>query len=236
MLVGAQGIWTAAGGGLAGDPTAVVGDHLDVDITDIDLAQYLIDQFYGICMAWSVPDAFIQGFAQGTVWPNAAAPDPANGHYTCQADVAGESVVDGVNIFGFYRLWTWGAWCWVSPAFVESVQPQSFATFSALQFNKATGYDSHGRHVSDQAAAWVAIGGNAAAVAAIVSQFPPKVAPTPAPTPTPAPPSPTPTAPPTLLEAQSAVASALNALDPLIAKADAEKAAVSALVPLWPAS
>jgi hypothetical protein len=178
MLVGDQGIWTSAGGGLAGDATAVVVDHLDLDVTDTALAQYCVDQFYGVCMAWSVPDDVLQGFALGEVFANADTPDPANGHFTPLADVGGPSTVaaDGTNVSGFYRLWTWGAWCWVSPAFVASVDPESFVTFSALQFNKADGYDSHGRHVSDQAAAWVAIGGNAAAVAAVVAQFPPKAA------------------------------------------------------------
>ena len=174
MLVGASGVWTAASGGLAGNPLAVVVDHLDLDITDVPLTQYCIDQFYAVEMAWSVPDDFLQNFAQGAVFPNADTPDPNNGHFTTQADVAGSTdAVGGVNIDGFYRLWTWGSWCWVSPTFIASVDPESFVTFSALQFN-ALGFDSHGRHVSDQAAKWVAIGGNAQAVAAVVAQFPAK--------------------------------------------------------------
>ena len=173
MLVGASGVWTCASGGLAGDPKAVVVDHLDVDVTDAALTQYCHDQFYGICMAWSVPDDFIQNFQQGAVFADAGTPDPNNGHFTPLADVAGQSTVDAIDVNGFYRMWTWGAWCWVSPKFVASVDPQSFVTFSALQFN-AQGFDSHGRHVSDQAAAWVAIGGNAQAVAAVVAQFPAK--------------------------------------------------------------
>jgi hypothetical protein len=164
MLVGPSGSWIT---GIAGDPSATVVDHLDVDVTDVPLAQYCIDQFYAVCMAWSVPDDFVSGFTTGTVWSSADTPDPNNGHYTPIADV---------DANGNYRLWTWGSWCWVSPAFVASVQPQCFVTFSALQFNKMTGFDSHGRHVSDQAAAWVAIGGNASLVAAVVAQFPPKPA------------------------------------------------------------
>jgi hypothetical protein len=183
ILVGPSGIWTPAGGGIANDPTAVVADHLDVDVTNVALAQYCIDQFYAVNMAWSVPDAFLQGFAQGTVWAAAGIPDDNNGHYTPLADIGGPSdTADGVSLNGFYRIWTWGAWAWVSPAFVASVEPQSFVTFSALQFNKADGFDSHGRHVSDQADKWVALGGNAQAVAAVVAMFPPKpVAPASAP-------------------------------------------------------
>jgi hypothetical protein len=174
MLVGTNGSWIT---GIANDTTCVVVDHLDVDITNAPLAQYCIDQFYSICMAWSVPDAFIQGFAQGTVWAAAAIPDANNGHFTAQADVAGptDTGSDGTALNGFMRLWTWGSWCWVSPAFIASVDPECFVTFSALQFNKADGYDSHGRHVSDQAAKWVALGGNAAAVATVVALFPAKV-------------------------------------------------------------
>jgi hypothetical protein len=178
MLVGANGVWTAAGGGLAGDPTAVTVDHLDVDVTNVPLTQYLLDQFYCVNLAWSVPDAFLQGFAQGTVWPSAMTPDPNNGHFTPLADVAGPSdSADNTSLNGFYRVWTWGAWAWLSPAFVASVDPECFVTFSALQFNKATGLDSHGRHVSDQAEKWIALGGNASAVAPVVAAFPPKAAP-----------------------------------------------------------
>jgi hypothetical protein len=55
-----------------------------------------------------------------------------------------------------------------------SVDPQTFVTFSPLQFLKSTGYDSRGRHVSDVAAAWVAIGGSATLAQNVVSQFPAK--------------------------------------------------------------
>lgn len=222
MLVGAQGIWTAGGGGLAGDTTAVVVDHLDVDVTNVPLTQYCIDQFYAVCMAWSVPDDFLQNFSTGTSWLNADTPDPNNGHFTPITDVSAA---------GVYRLYTWGSWCWVGPKFVASVDPECFVTFSPLQFNKATGYDSHGRHVSDQAAAWVALGGNASLVAAVVSQFPPKVVPTPVPTP----PGPTPTAPPTLAQAMAAVDAAFAGF-PLITAADAAAKANAALTALYPAS
>jgi hypothetical protein len=172
MLVGTNGIWMT---GIAHDSSAVVVDHLDVDVKNAALSQYCIDQFYAVCMAWSVPDAFLNGFSTGSRWSAAATPDPNNGHYTPLADVGPD---------GFYRLWTWGAWCWVAPPFVASVDPESFVTFSGLQFSRATGYDSHGRHVSDQAAKWVALGGGASEVAAVVAQFPPKAPPAPPPAPT----------------------------------------------------
>ena len=233
MLVGATGIATAAGGGLAGDPTDIVVDHLDVDVTDVALTQYCHDQFYGVHVAWSVPSAFLSGFAQGTVWTAAGVPDPNNGHYTPLSDVAAPgTVVDGVDIGGFYRLWTWGSWCWVSPAFIASVQPQSFATFSPLQFNKAHGYDSHGRHVSDVAAAWVALGGNASLVAAVVAQFPPKVAPVV----TPPVPTPSATAKATYAEAVAWMTSGIQSGDPLQDQAQAVANASAGMAKAWPTS
>lgn len=162
MLVGSSGIWMT---GLAGDPTAVVCDHMDFDLTNAALAQYFIDQFYAVNVAWSVPDAFLSSFSSGESFLSPMTPDPENGHFTPLADV---------DASGNYRLWTWGAWCWVSSSFMASVDPESFVTFSALQFNSATGFDSHGRHVSDQAVAWVAMGGNADKVNVIVAQFPAK--------------------------------------------------------------
>lgn len=164
MLVGDDGIWMT---GIAGDATQTVVDHLDFDITNAPLTQYMIDNFFVVNMAWSVPDAFLQEFQTGASFLVAMTPDPENGHFTGQADV---------DANGNYRLWTWGGWCWVSPEFIASVDPEAFVTFSALQFQKATGLDSHGRHVSDQAAAWVAMGGNEKKVATVVALFPAKAA------------------------------------------------------------
>ena len=164
MLVGSGGIWMT---GIANDPSAVVADHMDFDITNTSLTQYFIDNFYAVNMAWSVPDEFLNSFSQGASFLSPMTPDPDNGHFTPLADI---------DTSGNYRLWTWGAWCWVSPSFVASVDPESFVTFSALQFNKSTGYDSHGRHVSDQAAVWMAMGGKCEKVDKIVALFPPKAA------------------------------------------------------------
>ena len=216
MLVGSSGIWMT---GLAGNTTAVVADHLDVDVTDAPLTQYLIDQFYCVCMAWSVPDDFLQNFAQGSSWLSAAMPDANNGHFTPITDV---------DANGNYRLITWGSWCWVGPAFVASVDPQCFVTFSALQFN-AQGYDSHGRHVTDQAAAWVAVGGSASLVGAVVAKFPPKVAPSP--------PIPGPPATITLANAQSWAAAGIQQQGhDLLSSVDAIAAASAGLAAGWPQS
>lgn len=222
MLVGSGGIWMT---GIAGDPTCIVVDHLDVNVTNIALTQYCIDQFYAVCMAWSVPDDFINGFAQGTSWLNADTPDPNNGHYTPLADV---------DASGSYRLWTWGAWCWAGPKFVASVEPESFVTFSPLQFSKATGYDSHGRHVSDQASKWITLGGNATAVHAVVAQFP-AVAPTPpAPTPPAPTPAPSPTTGVTLSQAIAWGRAGINNAAWLMTRNEADVAFAAGLTKHWP--
>jgi hypothetical protein len=223
----APGIWLT---GIAGNPIAIIEDHLDIDITDIPLAQYCHAQFYGICMAWSVPDAFIQTWTSGSSWLSPMEPDPNNGHFTPLSDL---------DASGNMRLWTWGGWCWVSNSFIASVQPESFVTFSTLQFN-AQGYDSHGNHISDQANAWISIGGNASIVNALVAKYPPKVSPTPTPGPAPAPvPTPTPTpiptpGAPTLAQCQQAIANAFTSDKfPLISEKVAIELAQKALVPLW---
>lgn len=174
MLVGPDGILMS---GLTGDPSLTVVDHLDFDITDQKLTQYLIDNYYTVQLAWSVPDEFIQTFGTGKLYSAPGIPDPNNGHYTPLSDVDAK---------GNYGLWTWGTYCWVSQAFVNSVQPQAFVTLGARQFN-AQGYDSKGRHVSQQAAIWVQLGGNSSIAQALVAKFPAAVTPTPLPTPTPMP-------------------------------------------------
>lgn len=166
MLVGPGGAWMT---GIAGDPTAVVVDHLDIDFTNEALMQYCIDWFFGVCMAWSVPDDVISNFTPGCSFLSADTPNPSNGHYTAVATV---------DANGSYYVWTWGSYFVASQAFIASVAPSGFVTFSALQFSKATGLDARGRHVGDVAAAWVAMGGNASLVAPVVLMFPPKGTPT----------------------------------------------------------
>src|ERR1700675_836056 len=79
--------------GLAGVAAATYDDSLNVDVTDVALAQYCIDQFFHVCMMWSVPDAFLQNFVGGGVWASAATPDPANGHGTPLTDIAAPGTI-----------------------------------------------------------------------------------------------------------------------------------------------
>jgi hypothetical protein len=184
MLVGPQGMWTSAGGGIAGDPARVIVDSLDVP-NDTATLQYCIDQLYAVQMAWSVPDRFIQGFTPGASYLTPMTPDPNNGHYTPLADI---------DPSGNYRLWTWGAWCWTSTAFIDAVDPVFFTVFSAQQFDPATGLDSKGRHITTQAAKWQAIGGKPIP-ASVIDAFPPIGGPAPNPAPIPVPPTPAPAPP-----------------------------------------
>lgn len=196
MLVGPGGMCVSPNG-LAGNPAAIVVESLDFDVTDVALTQYLIDQFYAVEMAWSVPDAFLNDFNTGVQFFSPGIPNPANGHFTPLLDV---------DENGNLTLPTWGTYCFVSPSFVASVQPACFVSFSPLQFSKATGLDSKGRHIVTQAAKWVGVGGNAVDPSIIAAYPPlptpgptptPTPAPTPTPTPVPAPPTPTPTPIPT---------------------------------------
>lgn len=198
--------------GIAGVSQAVIADSLDIDITNVTLTRFLIDQFYAVEMAWSVPDAFMQEFDTGVVFDSPGNPNPQNGHFAPLTDL---------DANGRYRIVTWGTWCWASPAFIASVQPESFAVFSARQFD-ATGHDSKGRHVSTQAKAWASLGGSAAAVAKVVDMFPPVDGPTPIPpkpdpTPTPTPdPTPVPTPDPTPNPLPNIIAILMQWLESLI--------------------
>ena len=229
MLVGANGIATAAGGGLAGDPTDIVVDHLDVDVTDVALTQYCHDQFYGVHVAWSVPDAFLSGFRRARSSPRPMTPIrttattrrcPTSAAQTTSRTVQ-VSMASTVSGHGAR-----GAGC--RPRSSPASSRRVFVTFSPLQFSKATGYDSHGRHVSDQAAAWIALGGNASLVNAVVAQFPPKA------TPVITPPPPVPTGPATLANAQAWAAAGIQGGDPLQSQADAIANANAGLAKYWP--
>jgi hypothetical protein len=173
MVVGPGGVWLT---GIAYNAEAVVVDSLDVP-GDAATIKYCIDQFYGVEMAWSVPDLFIQNWQPESSFLSAMTPDASNGHYTPLSDIDAD---------GNYRLWTWGSWSWVSDSFVQSVQPVFFVVFSARQFDPATGLDSKGRHITAQAALWQAAGGNAIPDS-VLSSFPPANGPTPVPVPGPGP-------------------------------------------------
>lgn len=160
--------------GVAGNKEMVITSALDINVNNVAMARWALDNFYTIQMAWSVPDNFIQKFTVNpvTVWPNYMTPDPENGHFTVLSDVGGPNdTLNGINLNGFYRNWTWGGYAWVSPHFVESVQPQCFIVFSPRQFSSETGYDSKGRHITTQAALWAEAGGSPVPTR-IIEQFP----------------------------------------------------------------
>lgn len=160
------GVWLV---GIAGDPSAIVQDHLDLgDGSDSELLHFCLDRFFAVCKAWSVPDQVLQTFESGMSFLTPLPADPSNGHFTVISDVDASCNV---------RDWTWGGWFWGSPAFMAATNPEMFVTFSSLQFRKSDGFDSKGRHVADVGAAWVSIGGDSSIVASVVAMFPPKAAP-----------------------------------------------------------
>ncbi len=158
--------------GVCGDPRCKAEDLLDIDPNDEAMLQYCLDQFYALNMAWSVPDALLDQFHDGAQFLAPMTPDPNNGHYT---------TVTNVDKDGNKTVLTWGGSFLASKSFLSSVEPSYFVVFSLLQFDPATGYDSHGRHISTQIAAWNAIGGNVDP--AVAKQFPPPSPVTPPPPP-----------------------------------------------------
>lgn len=149
--------------GVGDDPTAKVIDSLDIDINDSALSRYAMSQGFHICFMWSVPDQFMNDFQTGAIFDNPGIPNPRNGH--------GVPLIDA-DATGRYRLWTWGTWCWVSQAFVASVQPAAFVVFSTRGFDPATGLDAKGVHITERAKTWQACGGKTIP-ASVLSQFPP---------------------------------------------------------------
>lgn len=150
--------------GIAGDPKAIIIDALDFDVTNVTQAQYFLDQFLHTCMAWSVPNDFIQNFqGNGQKFLQPMTPNPDQGHFTPLIDV---------DAAGNYSIPTWGTYFWSSPEFVASVQPQCFVMFSPRQFSLATGLDCKGRHITTQAQKWQAAGGNPIPIA-VINLFPP---------------------------------------------------------------
>ena len=170
LIAPGTGVWYQ---GIAGDTSAIIVDALDLPNDQATIA-YCIDQFYAVCMAWSVPDAFLNEFQTGMSFLSPMRPDPNNGHYT---------PLSGLDASGNADLWTWGGWCIVSWSFIMSVDPVFFTQFSPRQFDPATGFDSKGRHVTVQGQKWVALGGSASAVASVVAMFPAIAPPPPAGTP-----------------------------------------------------
>jgi hypothetical protein len=163
MLLGSTstaGSWMA---GLCGDPKAIVVAYADVDPTDTATLQFAIDRGFFVQFMWSVPDDFITNYqGNGQIFDQPGNPDPANGHGTPFLGLDGS---------GRYALYTWGSYCMVSQAFVNSVQPSAFVVFSPRQFG-ADGYDAKGVHIVTRAADWQTATGTAIP-ASIINAFPP---------------------------------------------------------------
>ena len=167
--------------GIAGNTQAIIYDALDVDPTDTQLVQAAIHLFGGLCFAFDVPDAWINSFKTGVVWDVPATADQNNGHFVWW---------NGVDARGYYKVQTWGTWCWLTPAGVGVCDPSAFVVFSPRWFN-AQGIAPNGMSYDQLANLWVSGGGKALPP----SPFGPSPAPTPTPSPAPTP-QPAPTPPP----------------------------------------
>lgn len=176
-------IWGAPNGIAGITPSgAVLEDHLNIT-TDPTTVQGAIAAMGFVCLAFSVPDRWINTFnsAGGSVWDAPAIPDPMHGHYVALV---------GVDANGNYILLTWGSYALLTPAGMQVCQPELFTGWTNRMFNPQTGLAFDGQTFDQKAAVYKAAGGSPPA-----NPFPqPAPGPSPGPVPTPAPvPQPAPT-------------------------------------------
>lgn len=136
--------------GIAGDPSAIIYDAIDVNPDPASIAS-AVRNFGVVCLAISTPNAWIAQFNPngGAIW-DAAYPNPRNGHYV---------LINGVDQFGRFRVQTWGSWAWLTPAGLASADPDTFTVFSPRWFNPATGMDPTGATYRQKADLWASLGG-----------------------------------------------------------------------------
>jgi hypothetical protein len=154
--------------GLDGVADATYLVSVDVDPTNAALAQNIIAALGGLFYMLSVPEAWVNNFSSGCVWDAPATYDDANGHGTW---------LNGVDTRGFYRLETWGDFCWVTPAGIAASNPAAFALVSLRWFD-SSGVAPNGMSYQDISDFLVGIGG---------SPLPPSPFPGPTPPPGPGP-------------------------------------------------
>ena len=156
--------------GIAGNKSAVIYDALDLNPTQADVAHSAIDNFFGLCLGLSLPDAWINSFVPGgtTVWDAPAVPNENNGHFVW---------INGVDAQGRYHVETWGSSVWLTQAGFDLCEPSIFCVFSPRFFG-ANGLDPTGANYALKSALWAFVGGSVI------------VQPGPVPTPTPVPPAP----------------------------------------------
>ena len=159
----------------------VIYDHLDIP-NDPAIIQSAIDNFGVVCMAFSVPDKWINEFDDNdsTIWDAPATPNPMNGHFVPLLGTL-------ANLSDL--LATWGSTVEITEAGMQVCEASLFTVFSPRLFNPATGLAPNGMTYDQLAALWQSLGG------ATLPPSPFAVNPTPGPTPTPPTPTPAPPAP-----------------------------------------
>lgn len=176
-------IWAAPTGIAGATPSgAVIYDHLDIT-TDPATVTGAIASQGGVCMAFSVPDKWINSFDPSNpnvVWDAPAIPNPMNGHFV---------PLVGTLANGNYVLLTWGGSVQITPAALQICQADLFTVFSPRAYNPRTGLDFAGRTYEANAIFWASMGGSASLPPSPFGPTPPAppVPPVPPPSPTPAP-------------------------------------------------
>ncbi len=144
------GVLPCGSGALGAYPQATIWGTIGVDFRfDTPMTRYFLHNFYCLHVWIDLPQAFMNGFTGGSVWPK----DIGAGNY------AHAWSLDDVRADGLYRFRTWGTWGWGSAAFMTGAFGACWGHFSPRQFNPRDGMDSRGRHITDQAAVWAGIGG-----------------------------------------------------------------------------
>jgi hypothetical protein len=210
------------------DGTTLAG-YAEVDATNQAEVQFAISAFGNLKIWGGLPDAWTNPFPSGNgfVW-DVATPDMRQGHCigSCAYNSNNVAIVgansQGVQVmtWGYIGTITWAAF----PKFCSDAAGGGCAVRITTDWvNKNSGQTPSGLAYADLINDFNKLFGGKL----------PSPSPSPSPTP-PAPPAPAPTAPPTLAQAQAAVAGALGTMHPLLVRDQAVTAASEALAPLWP--
>jgi hypothetical protein len=205
--------WTSHG---FANGTKLLG-YLSVDPTnqaEVMAACYLFENLY---MGMGLPDAWINPFpsASGFTW-DAGTPDPNNGHCIMSYGYNSNGIL--IDSWGLLGTLTWKA---VANQLTSGNGGELYVMLSPDQLAKGQAKAPNGVDWTSLITDWDSIGGTV---------------PVPSPAPTPPGPAPTPPAPgtaPTLAQAEAAVATSLNAMHPLLLRAQVISAVNAALKPLW---
>jgi hypothetical protein len=116
--------WTLRG--LANIDQANIYDSLDINPVDETDMRGATKNRGGVLFMFAVPNDWIDNFHTGCIWDEPCTPNPMYGHGVW---------INGVDSRGYYRVQTWGGWCWMTPGGVRRVRPSAFTVFSHRWYN-----------------------------------------------------------------------------------------------------